>query len=99
MKSFFRVVSISEPQVITKSDGSQLIKQQLVLREYGGQYEDSYVATWFGRGPLGLSAGMGIAASIRFRVKEGTYSAGEDKVPETRYYQEAVLQELSCLVS
>lgn len=98
MKSIFRIVSVSEPQTIQKNDGTELVKQQLVIREQGGQYEDAYLVTWFGQEPLKLTQGMCIAASIRFRVNEGTYSAGPDKVPETRYYQDAVLQEYACLM-
>ena len=96
MKNIFRIVTVCEPQKITKNDGSELIKQQLVIREQGGPYEDAYLVTWFGNEPLKLSQGMCIAASIRMRVSEGTYASGD--VPETRYYQDAVLQEYSCLM-
>ena len=96
MKNIFRIVTICEAQTITKSDGTQMIKQQLVLREQGGPYEDAYLVTWFGSEPLKLSQGMCIAASIRMRVNESVYSTGD--VPETRYYQDAVLQEYSCLM-
>ena len=98
MKSIYRIVNVCEPQTITKSDGTQMIKQQLVLREQGGPYEDAYLVTWFGNEPLKLTQGMCIAASIRMRVNEGVYSAGAENVPETRYYQDAVLQEYSCLM-
>lgn len=97
MKNIFRIVNVCEPQTITKSDGSQMIKQQLVLREQGGPYEDAYLVTWLGNEPLThLTQGMCIAASVRMRVSEGVYSTGD--VPETRYYQDAVLQEYSCLM-
>ena len=96
MKNIFRIVNVCEPQTITRNDGSELIKQQLVVREPGGPYEDAYLVTWFGNEPLKLSQGMCIAASIRMRVNEGTYATGD--VPETRYYQDAVLQEYSCLM-
>ena len=96
MKNIFRIVNVCEPQTITRNDGSELIKQQLVVREQGGPYEDAYLVTWFGNEPLKLSQGMCIAASIRMRVNEGTYATGN--VPETRYYQDAVLQEYSCLM-
>ena len=96
MKNIFRIVTVCEPQKITKNDGSELIKQQLVIREQGGPYEDAYLVTWFGNEPLKLSQGMCIAASIRMRVSEGTYASGD--VPETRYYQDAVLQEYACLM-
>ena len=98
MQSIYRIVNVCEPQTITKNDGSQMIKQQLVVREQGGQYEDSYLVTWFGNEPLKVSQGMCIAASIRMRVNEGTYSSGNGGVPETRYYQDAVLQEYACLM-
>ncbi len=96
MKNIFRIVNVCEPQTITRNDGSELIKQHLVVREQGGPYEDAYLVTWFGNEPLKLSQGMCIAASIRMRVNEGTYATGD--VPETRYYQDAVLQEYSCLM-
>ena len=96
MKSIYRIVTVCEAQTITKSDGSQMIKQQLVVREQGGPYEDAYLVTWLGNEPLKLTQGMCIAASIRMRVSEGVYSTGD--VPETRYYQDAVLQEYSCLM-
>ena len=96
MKNIFRIVNVCEPQTITRNDGSELIKQQLVVREQGGPYEDAYLVTWFGNEPLKLSQGMCIAASIRMRVNEGTYATGD--VPETRYYQDAVLQEYYCLM-
>lgn len=98
MKNIFRIVNICEPQTITKNDGSEMIKQQLVVREQGGQYEDSYLVTWFGNEPLKLTQDMCIAASIRMRVNEGTYSPGTGGVPEMRYYQDAILQEYSCLM-
>lgn len=96
MKNIFRIVTVCEPQKITKNDGSELIKQQLVIREQGGPYEDAYLVTWFGNEPLKVTQGMCIAASIRMRVNEGVYSTGD--VPETRYYQDAVLQEYACLM-
>ena len=82
MKNIFRIVNVCEPQTITRNDGSELIKQQLVVREQGGPYEDAYLVTWFGNEPLKLSQGMCIAASIRMRVNEGTYATRD--VPETR---------------
>ena len=96
MKSIFRIVNVCEPQTIQKNDGTELVKQQLVLREQGGPYEDAYVVTWLGNEALKLTQGMCIAASIRMRVSEGVYSTGD--VPEKRYYQDAVLQEYSCLM-
>jgi len=96
MKNIFRIVTVCEPQKITKNDGSELIKQQLVIREQGGPYEDAYLVTWLGQEALRLTQGMCIAASIRMRVNEGVYATGD--VPETRYYQDAVLQEYACLM-
>ena len=96
MKNIFRIVNVCEPQTITRNDGSELIKQQLVVREQGGPYEDAYLVTWFGQEALRLTQGMCIAASIRMRVNEGVYATGD--VPETRYYQDAILQEYACLM-
>lgn len=98
MKGIYRIVNLCEPQTITKNDGSQMIKQQLVIREQGSQYEDAYLVTWFGNEPLKVTKGMCIAASIRMRVNEGVYASGNGGVPETRYYQDAVLQEYACLM-
>ena len=98
MKGVYRIVNVCEAQTITKNDGSQMIKQQLVVREQGGPYEDAYLVTWFGNEPLKVSQGMCIAASIRMRVNESVYSSGTGGVPETRYYQDAVLQEYACLM-
>lgn len=96
MKGIYRIVKVCVPQTVEKNDGTAMIKQQLVLREQGGPYEDAYVVTWLGREALDLSNGMCIAASIRMRVNEGTRSTGD--IPETRYYQDALLQEYSCLM-
>lgn len=98
MNGIYRIVSVCEAQTIQKSDGSELVKQQLVIREQGGQYEDAFLVTWLGQEPLNITKGMCIAAAIRFRVNEGTYSVSPDKPAETRYYQDAVLQEYACLM-
>lgn len=98
MQGIYRIVTVCEAQPIMKKDGSQGIKQQLVIREQGGQYEDAYLVTWFGNEPIKVSQGMCIAASIRMRVNEGVYAGGNGGVPETRYYQDAVLQEYACLM-
>ena len=98
MKSIYRIINVCEPQTITKNDGSEMIKQQLFIREQGGQYEDAYLVTWFGNEPLKVTQGMCIAASIRMRVNESVYSSEAGGVPETRYYQDAVLQEYACLM-
>ena len=98
MKGIYRIVTVCEAQTITKSDGTQMIKQQLVVREQGSRYEDAYLVTWFGDEPLKLTQGMCIAASIRMRVNEGVYASDSGGVPETRYYQDAVLQEYACLM-
>ena len=98
MENIFRIVNVGEPQTIQKNDGTQLVKQQLVIREQGGQYEDAFLVTHLGQEALRITPGMCIAASVRFRVNEGVYSAGEGNVPETRYYQDAVLQEYACLM-
>lgn len=98
MQNIFRVVSVGVPQVIEKNDGTECVKQQLVLREQGSQYADSYAVTWFGMEAIPIGPGMCIAASIRMRVKEGVYSAGGEQEPEKRFYQDAVLQEYACLM-
>lgn len=96
MKGIYRIVHICVPQKIEKNDGSEMIRQQLVLREQGGPYEDAYVVTWLGNAPLDVSQDMCIAASIRMRVNEGIHSTGD--IAGTRYYQDAILQEYSCLM-
>lgn len=98
MKGIYRIVSLCEPQNIQKSDGTQLVKQQLVIREQGSQYEDAYLVTHLGQEPLRLKEGMCIATSVRLRVNESTVSVSPDKPMETRYYQDATLQEYACLM-
>lgn len=98
MKNIFRIVNVCEPQTITKNDGTQMIKQQLVVREQGGQYEDAYLVTWLGNEPVRVTQGMCIAASIRMRVNEGVFAPKDGGESEVRYYQDAVLQEYACLM-
>lgn len=52
MKKFFKVVNQQEPFAVTKQDGTTLNKCQIVLQEFGGKYEDSYVCNLIGNTAL-----------------------------------------------
>ena len=50
MKHFFRVMAQSDTFAVPsqKAEGGQISKCNIVLRELGGKYENSYVATMLG---------------------------------------------------
>ena len=52
MKKFFKVVSQQQPFAVTKQDGSTLNKCQIVLQEFGGKFENSYVCNLIGNAAL-----------------------------------------------
>ena len=73
MKHFFRVMAQSDTFAVPsqKAEGGQISKCNIVLRELGGKYENSYVATM-----LGEQANMRfvkdelVAAALRFSTRE-----------------------------
>lgn len=83
MKSILKIVSVGTPTPITKKDGTQCLKQTVILRELGGKYEDSYVTTLFCETPCSFPEGTTIAAALRFQTRN---YEGND-------YQDITLQE------
>lgn len=71
MKQIFKVVEQTPPQTITRQDGTQSQKCLIVLQEFGGRYENSYVCTMLGNMvsckyyPNDL-----VLASLRFQHRE-----------------------------
>lgn len=68
MKSMFQVVSQSEPVSITTQNG-ETKKSTLVLKEIGGMYEDSFVASIIGQ-QVTLSPNDVVWAALRFKARE-----------------------------
>jgi len=83
MKGTYKVIGLTEPQKITKKDGSNCMKQIVTLQELGGKWEDQYVATLLSEYPSYLKKGSVVAAALRFSVRE--YEGQE--------YQDVLLQE------
>jgi len=83
MKGTYKVIALTEPQTITKKDGSNCLKQMVTLQELGGKWEDQYVATLLSEYPSYLKRGSVVAAALRFSVRE---YEGQD-------YQDILLQE------
>ena len=52
MKTFFKVINQGTPFGVTKQDGTTLNKCQIVLQEFGGKYENSYVCNLSGNSAL-----------------------------------------------
>lgn len=85
MKSFFKVIAQCEPFTVTKQDGGQLNKCQIVLQEIGGKYEDSYVCTLLGNSALcKFYPGDLVLASLRFQHNEY----------QGKFYQDITVQEI-----
>ena len=73
MNNFFRVMAQSE--VITvpsqKAEGGQISKCNIVLKDLGGKYENSYVATILGeQARTRFERNDLVAASLRFSTRE-----------------------------
>lgn len=85
MKQFFKVISQGEPFTVTKQDGGQLNKCQIVLQEFVGKYEDSYVCTLLGNSALcKFYPGDLVLASLRFQHNEY----------QGKFYQDITVQEI-----
>lgn len=85
MKKFFKVVAQLEPFQVNKSDGSQLNKCQIVLQEFGGKYENSYVCTLLGNAALcKFYQGDLVFASLRFQHSEY----------QGKFYQDITIQDI-----
>lgn len=76
MKTFFKVVSQSEPVSINTQNG-QMQKSTIVLQEIGGKYEDSYVASLLGN-QIKFYPGDYVWAALRFSAREYNGSSYQD---------------------
>lgn len=76
MKTFFKVVSQSEPVSINTQNG-QMQKSTIVLQEIGGKYEDSYVASLLGN-QVKFYPGDYVWAALRFTAREYNGSSYQD---------------------
>lgn len=85
MKTLFKVISQLEPFSVSKQDGSQLTKCQIVLQEIGGKYENSYVCTLLGNTALcKFFPGDLVYAALRFQHSEY----------QGKFYQDIIVQDI-----
>lgn len=71
MKKFFKVIAQQEPFQVNKQDGSILNKCQIVLQEFGGKYENSYVCNLIGNFALcKFYPGDLVLAALSFKHNE-----------------------------
>lgn len=73
MRNFFRVVAQSETFAVPsqKAEGGQMSKCNIVLKELGGKYENSYVATILGeQAKTRFDKDELVAAALRFSTRE-----------------------------
>ena len=71
--NFYRVLAQSELSTVPsqKAEGGQLSKCNIVLRELGGKYENSYVVTVLGeQAKMQFVKDELVAASLRFSTRE-----------------------------
>ena len=76
MKSVFKVVSQTDPVTINTQNGTTQ-KTTIVLQEFGGKYENSYVASLLGN-QAKFYAGDIVWASLRFSAREYKGSSYQD---------------------
>lgn len=76
MKSLFKVVSQTDPVAINTQNGTTQ-KTTIVLQEFGGKYENSYVASLLGN-QAKFYAGDIVWASLRFSAREYNGSSYQD---------------------
>ena len=76
MKSLFKVVSQTDPVTINTQNGTTQ-KTTIVLQEFGGKYENSYVASLLGN-QVKFYAGDIMWASLRFSAREYNGSSYQD---------------------
>lgn len=85
MKQLFKVINQQSPFTVTKQDGSQLTKCQIILQEIGGKYENTYVCNLLGNAaqckffPNDL-----VFASLRFQHSEY----------QGKFYQDITIQDI-----
>lgn len=73
MRNFYRVVAQSETFAVPsqKAEGGQVSKCNIVLKELGGKYENSYVATILGeQAKTRFDKDELVAAALRFSTRE-----------------------------
>ena len=73
MKHFFSVMAQSDTFAVPsqKAEGGQISKCNIVLRELGGKYENSYVATMLGeQANMRFAKDELVAAALRFSTRE-----------------------------
>lgn len=73
MKTIFKVMAQSETYDVPsqKAEGGQIRKCNVVLKELGGKFENSYVATVFGeQANICFAQDDLVVASLRFSTRE-----------------------------
>ena len=71
MKQVYKVVSQSEAISVQKQDGGSIMKSTIVLQEFGGRYEDSYVCTLLGNtAQCKFEPNSLVYAALRFSHRE-----------------------------
>ena len=70
MTSIFQVISLSEATTIKRKDGSEAIKQTIVLRELGSKYADTYLASYIAAYPIHYTKGKLVVAALSFQVRD-----------------------------
>ena len=71
MKTFFKVVAQSAIQQVTRQDGTLTQKCTIVLQEFGGKYENSYVCDLIGNSALvKFYPGDIVLAALTFKHNE-----------------------------
>lgn len=90
MKTFFKVINQGTPFGVTKQDGTTLNKCQIVLQEFGGKYENSYVCTLLGN-----------AAQCKFYPNDLVYAALRFSHSEYqgKFYQDITVQDIISFTS
>ena len=76
MKSLFKVVSQTDPVTINTQNGTTQ-KTTIVLQEFGGNYENSYVASLLGNQAKFYASDI-VWASLRFSAREYNGSSYQD---------------------
>ena len=70
MTSIFQVISLSEATTIKRKDGTETIKQTIVLRELGSKYADTYLASYIAAYPIHYTKGKLVVAALSFQVRD-----------------------------
>lgn len=85
MRNFFKVINQLNPFTVTKQDGTQLTKCQIILQEVGGKYVNSYVCTLIGN-----------TATCKFYPDDLVYAALRFSHSEYqgKFYQDITVQDI-----